>query len=265
MIVNMDAPIIRISFFLLVFVFFAWLEAQYPRRKQIVSLKKRWITNFSMSLISHVFLQLILPLSAVFIAILASDKNIGLFNHLNWPVFIEGVLIILLLDLSMYIQHVLSHKIPIIWQIHKVHHADRELDTSTAVRFHPLEIFLSIFYKGSVILILGPSALLVLLFEIILSSSAIFNHANLRLPVVIDEAIRKLIVTPDMHRLHHSVIKNESNKNYGFNFSFWDRIFGTYLKLTPEYHKKMALGLKNHQTINTNQLMWNLWLPFFKK
>ena len=180
MIVNMDAPIIRISFFLLVFVFFAWLEAHYPRRKQIVSLKKRWITNFSMSLISHVFLQLILPLSAVFIAILASDKNIGLFNHLNWPVFIEGVLIILLLDLSMYIQHVLSHKIPIIWQIHKVHHADRELDTSTAVRFHPLEIFLSIFYKGSVILILGPSALLVLLFEIILSSSAIFNHANLK-------------------------------------------------------------------------------------
>ena len=159
-----------------------------------------------------------LPLSAVLIAVLASDNNFGLFNNIEWPVFIEGALVFLLLDFSIYIQHVLSHKIPILWQIHKVHHSDRELDTSTAVRFHPLEIYISMLYKSIVIIVLGPSAVLVLIFEIVLSSSAIFNHANLKLPAKIDRLLRKTIVTPDMHRLHHSVRECESSKNYGFNF-----------------------------------------------
>ena len=265
MVVNMDMPIIRISLFLFILVFFALLENFYPRRRPVCNTKERWRTNFSISIISQILLQLMLPLSAVLTAVLASDNNFGLFNNIEWPILIEGVLVFLLLDFSIYIQHVLSHKVPIIWQIHKVHHSDRELDTSTAVRFHPLEIYISMLYKISVILILGPSAVLVIIFEIVLSSSAIFNHANLKLPTKIDGLLRKVIVTPDMHRLHHSVRECESNKNYGFNFSFWDRSFGTYLKLSDEYHKKMTLGLESHQSTNTNRLIWSLLLPFVKK
>ena len=265
MVVDMDTPIIRISLFMFVLVFFALLENFYPRRRPGGNTKERWKTNFSISIISQVLLQLMLPLSAVLIAVLASGNNFGLFNNIEWPVFIEGALVFLLLDFSIYIQHVLSHKIPILWQIHKVHHSDRELDTSTAVRFHPLEIYISMLYKSIVIIVLGPSAVLVLIFEIVLSSSAIFNHANLKLPAKIDRLLRKTIVTPDMHRLHHSVREFESSKNYGFNFSFWDRIFDTHLKVSDEYHKKMNLGLESHQSINTDRLIWSLWLPFIKK
>ena len=158
----------------------------------------------------------------------------------------------------------MSHRVPFFWRFHKVHHTDRDLDASSAVRFHPVEILLSMLYKCGIVLIIGPAALAVLIFEIVLNASAIFNHANLKLPLGADKVLRLFIVTPDMHRVHHSVIERETNRNFGFNLSVWDRIFRSY-KAQPEAgHDGMTIGLSEHQSSAPSQLFWSLKLPFAK-
>lgn len=226
---------------------------------------RRWGTNLSMVVVGSASLTILGPLIAVGVAAWASVNNWGVFNLVDWPIWIEFALAFIILDFTIWFQHVLSHKIPLLWRLHKVHHADRDLDASSGVRFHPLEILFSMLYKCGVVLLLGPAVLAVVVFEVVLNGTAIFNHANMRLPKGFDKALRKVIVTPDMHRVHHSVILSESQKNYGFNFSIWDKLFHTYQAEPVKGQVGMTIGLNEAQVDGTQKLFWSLILPFKSK
>lgn len=254
----------RLSIFLGALILFSSLEALFPRRKRSLPRQGRWITHLGITVIDSLVLRLLGPLTAMAVALWAAGQGIGLFNLTDWPIWIEVLAAFILLDFAIYLQHVISHRVPLFWRFHKVHHTDRDLDASSAVRFHPIEILLSMLYKCGVVLLIGPAALAVLIFEIVLNASAIFNHANLKLPLWLDKVLRFIIVTPDMHRVHHSVIEGETNRNFGFNFSIWDRLCGTY-KAQPEAgHDGMTIGLSEHQDTAPTQLLWSLKLPFAK-
>lgn len=185
----------------------------------------------------------------------------GLFNQLNWPIWVEIVLSILLLDFAIWAQHLITHKVPLFWRFHRVHHADRDMDVTTAVRFHPVEILASMLLKIGLVYLLGPQALAVLLFEVLLNGTALFNHANISLPRAVDRIVRLVLVTPDMHRVHHSVLRAEHDSNFGFALSIWDRIFGTYVSQPAGGHDGMKVGLQ-WQDERPARLGWALWLPF---
>ena len=254
----------RMGIFAGLLVLFCVLEAIFPRRKRIARRLVRWRTNMVMVIISTLSLRLLGPLLAIGVAAWASVEHIGLFNLTDWPLWIEIPLAFIALDFAIYIQHVISHRVPLFWRFHKVHHTDRDLDASSALRFHPVEILASMIYKCGLIFIIGPAGLTVLIFEIALNGSAMFNHANLHLPLGLDKILRRLIVTPDMHRVHHSVIKGETNSNYGFNFSIWDRLFRTYRAQPKAGHDGMTIGLREYQTNDPEKLWWSLKLPFAK-
>ncbi len=226
---------------------------------------RRWATNLSMVVTGSVSLLILGPLIAVGVAAWASMNGWGIFNFVDWPIWVEAGLAFIILDFTIWFQHVLSHKIPVLWRLHKVHHADRDLDASSGVRFHPLEILFSMLYKCGVVVLLGPAVLAVVIFEIVLNGTAIFNHANMKLPKWLDSGLRKIIVTPDMHRVHHSVILSESQKNYGFNFSLWDRVFRTYQAEPAKGQIGMTIGLENAQVDGTQNLLWSLVFPFRNK
>jgi sterol desaturase/sphingolipid hydroxylase (fatty acid hydroxylase superfamily) len=206
--------------------------------------------------------MLAVPLAGTAAAAYASAHGIGIFNWLDWPGWIETALTIAVLDFAIWAQHVATHKVPVLWRVHQVHHADVDIDVTTAVRFHPVEIGLSVLWKMICVLILGPSVLAVVLFEIILNAGAMFSHANIALPLPLDRALRRLIVTPDMHRVHHSVARREHDSNYGFNLSVWDRLFGTYTENPEKGHDAMTIGLPAYQSVEPTQLSWSLSLPF---
>jgi len=193
------------------------------------------------------------------------DHQIGLLNQVAWPEWFKVVMALLVLDLAIWAQHLASHKIPLFWRLHQVHHADRDIDVTTAVRFHPVEIALSMLWKIVVVVVLGASPLAVFLFEVILNACAMFNHANIALPRTLDRVLRLLIVTPDMHRVHHSVLRSEHNRNYGFNLSLWDRLFRTYLAQPQAGHQDMTIGLDPYQTEAPTRFAWSLALPFRKR
>lgn len=254
----------RISIFMGLLMLFCALEAFFPRRARIAKRRQRWPTNMIMMIISTVLIRMLGPIAAMSMALWVSTQHIGLLNLVELPAGLEIVLGFIALDFMIYLQHVLSHKIPLFWRFHKVHHTDRDLDASSALRFHPVEIVASMVYKCGVILLIGPAVLTVLIFEMVLNGAAMFNHANMRLPLALDKALRAIIVTPDMHRVHHSVIERETNSNYGFNFSIWDRLFRTYRAQPEAGHEGMTLGLEEHQTDAPNTLLWSLMLPFAK-
>ncbi len=208
-------------------------------------------------------LAIAMPLLAVGAAIDADAKGWGLFNALSLPLWLEIALTILILDFLIWGQHVITHKIPLLWRLHQVHHADPDFDVTTAIRFHPLEIALSMILKIGAVYALGPAALAVILFEILLNGMAMFNHANLRLPLRLDAALRRIIVTPDMHRVHHSVHRAEHDTNYGFSLSIWDQLFGTYRPQPDGGHEGMKVGLQ-WQDARPTRLAWSLLLPFRK-
>lgn len=245
-----------------VLLLFSTLEALFPKRKRTQSRLRRWLTNLSLVVSGSIGLMVLGPLVAVGVAAWARQNEWGVLNLVHWPVWLEFGLAFLVLDFSIWLQHVTTHKIPVLWRLHKVHHADRDLDASSGVRFHPIEILLSMLFKCVIVLWLGPTVLAVLIFEIALNATAIFSHANLKLPKGLDSALRALIITPDMHRVHHSVIMAESQTNYGFNFSFWDRLFSTYQAEPTNGQTGMTLGLKEAQTEKTQTIGWSLWLPF---
>ena len=260
----MSETVLRFSIFAGALILFSALEALFPRRKRSLPRQGRWLTHLCVTVIDSLAVRLLGPLTAMAVAIWASNKGIGLFNLTHWPPLIEIFLAFIFLDFAIYLQHVISHRVPLLWRFHKVHHTDRDLDASSAVRFHPVEILLSMLYKCGLVLLIGPAALAILIFEIVLNASAIFNHANLRLPIGLDKVLRVFIVTPDMHRVHHSVIEGETNSNYGFNFSLWDRLCRTY-KVEPQAgHDGMTIGLSEHQSTETAKLFWTLKLPFAK-
>jgi len=247
--------------FVAVLVLMLLLEGLFPRKKRVQPRETRWFTNIGIVVIDSLLVRLLLPVAAIGTAEFASAKNWGLFNLIDLPVWFEIVIAILILDCLIYWQHVASHYFPILWRVHQVHHLDRDIDTTTGIRFHPIEILLSMLYKMVCVLLLGPAALAVFLFEVILNASAMFNHANLSLPLKLDRFLRTIIVTPDMHRVHHSVRPNETNSNYGFNLSIWDRMFGSYIPQPEDGHGDMVIGLSEVQDDKPSSLLWTLMRP----
>ncbi len=261
-----NTDILRLVIFLSLFAAFAVLEWLSPRRVARWSRAHRWATNGAIMVLGAVLLRglaLLLPLLAVGAALDAAQRGWGLFNALAWNPWIEGVLAFLLLDLAIWTQHLVTHKIPVLWRFHRVHHADGDFDVTTAIRFHPIEIAASMLLKIAVIYALGPPAIAVLVFEVALNGTALFNHANLALPRGLDRALRLVLVTPDMHRVHHSDDRAEHNSNFGFCLSIWDRIFRTYRAQPAAGHDAMTIGL-DWQDDRPSQLGWSLLLPFRK-
>ena len=254
--------VIRFAVFAGVFVLMAVLEAVFPRKDRALPRAQRWLTNGGFVVIDTLALRLVLPVLAVGMAEIAARNGWGLFNSLALPFWLEVALAFVILDLLIYAQHVATHKIPVLWRLHKVHHADRDIDATTGVRFHPVEIVLSMTYKLLCVVILGAPALAVFLFEVVLNAAALFNHANVRLPSGVDRIARRVIVTPDMHRVHHSVHRQETDSNYGFFLSIWDRMFRTYIAEPRDGHDAMTIGLSGYQDDKPARLLWSLWLPF---
>lgn len=257
---NLD--VLRPGFFFGVLVLMMTLERLLPRRKLEHPVLHRWRTNLSMIVIATVAVRLLLPVTSIGMATIVNDRGWGLFLVLDWPTLVEMVAAVLILDFAIYLQHVASHRFSILWRFHQVHHADPDFDATTGIRFHPVEILLSMLYKFILIILLGPSVLAVILFEIVLNATAVFNHANVRIPLGLDRLIRLLIVTPDVHRIHHSVIRNEQDSNYGFNLTIWDRLCGTWTEQPQYSHSAMQIGLDNYPGNDPTILRWGLMLPF---
>ena len=234
---------IRLAFFFGVLAAVAAWEVVAPRRALSVGRAARWPNNLGIVFLNTLIARAIFPLGAVGVALAAGAKGWGLFGALDLPFWIEAVLAFLLLDLAIYLQHVLFHAVPALWRLHRMHHADLDFDLTTGTRFHPIEIVLSMTIKAGTIMALGAPALAVLAFEIALSATAMFNHANARLPAPLDRVLRFLVVTPDMHRVHHSIFPAETNSNFGFNLPWWDRLFGTYRAQPEMGHEKMTVGI----------------------
>ena len=259
--------LIRLAIFLGLFSALALGEALLPRRVRALPRRKRWLTNWAISLLNTVALRLLafaLPLLAVGAALDAGQHGWGLFNVLTWPSWIEILLAVLFFDFAIWLQHLITHKVPLLWRLHRVHHADTELDVTTAIRFHPVEIALSMGLKIGLVYLLGPAALAIVVFEILLNGTALFNHSNLALPLWLDRRLRLFLVTPDMHRVHHSVLRAEHDSNYGFSLAIWDRLFGTYIAQPAAGHEQMKIGLE-WQDERPTKLGWSLWLPFAKR
>ncbi|MEE9319615.1 MAG: sterol desaturase family protein [Granulosicoccus sp.] len=254
--------VIRLGAFASVLVALAVLEASLPRKKRRHPRAGRWVTNLLLVVIDNIALRIFVPVSAMTAAVYFESKGWGLFNLLGWTQWLEIVLSVLLLDMLVYWQHVLTHRITFIWTFHRVHHADPDFDVTTAVRFHPVEIVLSMLYKLVCIWVLGPAAVAVFAFEVLLNACAMFNHANLNLPDRLDRLIRIVLVTPDMHRVHHSVLPHEQNSNFGFGLSVWDKIFSTYTIQPEDGHENMRIGLATEQTGRPASLKWSLFEPF---
>lgn len=256
---------LRISAFLGILLLMVALESLAPRRVLTQARTRRWGTNLAIVFIGSLLVRamgaLAAPLLAVGAALWAAEHGVGLFHVIDVPTWLAFIATLVLLDLLVWGQHWASHRLPLFWRLHRVHHADRDIDASTALRFHPLEFVVSMLIKVAAVLLLGPSAVAVVIFEIVLNGTAIFNHANVRLPPALDRVLRLFIVTPDMHRVHHSVHAGEHNRNFGFNLSIWDRLFGTYVAQPRDGHHGMHIGLPAYQFDAPNTLWWSLKLP----
>ncbi len=260
---------LRLAVFVGVLSIMALLEFVIPKRPLGFSKIQRWTTNgffiIAGAIVIRIMAALPVPLAAVAAAYYAETQGWGLLNMVEWPFWVELVLSLALLDMAIYFQHWASHKIPVLWMFHKVHHSDVDIDVTTAIRFHPIEIGLSMLYKIILIFILGPAAAAVMLFEMILNGCAMFNHANIALPKWLDSFVRIFLVTPDMHRIHHSKIRTETDSNYGFSISLWDRLFRTYIAQPKMGHDLMDIGLPEHQNANPTKILWTLKFPFSKE
>jgi sterol desaturase/sphingolipid hydroxylase (fatty acid hydroxylase superfamily) len=236
-------PLIRLSVFFGVFAAMAAWELAAPRRGQEIGRGWRWPNNLGVVIVDTVVLRLFFPTAAVGLALVGEAHGWGLLNNLDWPVWIEIVIAVTALDLVIYFQHVLFHAVPVLWRLHRMHHADLEFDVTTGVRFHPVEILLSMVIKFGAVSALGASAVGVLAFEVLLNATSMFNHGNVRLPRRLDTVLRWIVVTPEMHRVHHSVERRETDSNFGFNLPWWDRLFGTYRAEPEAGHERMVIGI----------------------
>jgi len=261
-----NEALLRAGCFFGVFTIMLVWELVAPRRLLSVSKMLRWSSNLGLLLVNIVVLRLLFPVAAVGMALYASEKGWGLFNLLELPFWVEVCAAIILLDLLIYGQHMLMHLVPVLWRLHRVHHADLDIDLTTGSRFHTLEIIFSMLLKSLAILILGPAVFAVLVFEVVLNLMSIFNHSNVSLPKPVDRIVRRLLVTPDMHRVHHSIILQETNSNYGFNLSIWDRLFKTYIDQPRLGHDDMTIGIPGFRDpAQVDKLPGMLLLPFVNK
>lgn len=257
---------VRLGAFGLVFVSIAVLELWSPRleRAELVGAFKarRWFTNLAVVVLSSTVLRILLPVTALGAAMFAQDRQWGLFHLVSVNPVLSGVVAFVVLDFAVWAEHLASHKIPLLWRVHKMHHADTGIDVTTGLRFHPVEIILSMLWKMAVVVALGAPVVAVLVFEVVLNATAMFNHSNIRLPLGFDRLLRRVVVTPDMHRVHHSTLRRETDSNYGFNLPVWDRLFGTYIDQPRAGHDAMSIGLSEFRDRRPSKLFWSLGLPF---
>jgi sterol desaturase/sphingolipid hydroxylase (fatty acid hydroxylase superfamily) len=256
---------IRISSFFVILLLLAIWELLTPRRVLTTSKKLRWFNNLTIVLLDSVLVRLLFPLLPVSVAVLAHERGWGLLQHLASPYLFEVILAVILLDFVIYLQHVLFHSIPFLWRFHMMHHTDLDLDVTSGVRFHPIEIIISTGIKLTAVWLLGPSAMAVIIFEIALNGISMFNHSNIFIPLNLDRILRLIIVTPDMHRVHHSVIRKETDSNYGFTLPWWDRLLGTYRAQPDKGHQEMTIGISRLLDDKQQSLLWLLTIPFRKK
>jgi sterol desaturase/sphingolipid hydroxylase (fatty acid hydroxylase superfamily) len=237
-------PYIRLGAFAGVFIVMAVWEFVVPRRKQTIGRGWRWPNNLGVVIVDTLLVRILFPTTAVGLAMLAEARGFGFFNILALPTWVGVVASVVILDLAIYLQHVLFHAVPALWRLHRMHHADLEFDVSTGLRFHPIEILLSMVIKFTVVAALGAPAVAVLIFEVLLNATSMFNHGNVRIATGLDRMLRWIVVTPDMHRVHHSILSRETNSNFGFNLPWWDRLFGTYRAQPTAGHDGMTIGIE---------------------
>ena len=258
-------PLIRLGFFFgILVIMFLW-EMAAPRRPLSTSKITRWISNLGMVMIDSITVRLVFPAALTGVAILAQQRGWGLFNQLELSDVSKIIFSVLILDLAIYLQHVMFHSAPLLWRLHMVHHSDMDIDVTTGVRFHPIEIMLSLGIKMMAVILIGAPPASVLIFEIILNGTSMFNHGNVRYSQRIDSFLRLLVVTPEMHRVHHATIRWETNSNLGFNFPWWDRLFGTYRDQPAKGHLEMTIGLDQYKEPQKLTLPWLIVLPFIGK
>ncbi|NOH63316.1 sterol desaturase family protein [Vibrio sp. RE88] len=257
-----NPDLIRLSFFLSVLILCGLWEWLTPRKKLTQNKLYRWMNNLGLVAFNSVFLGIFMPVLAFEAANVAIKQQWGLLNHLDFPFLAEVIMCVIFLDLAIYLQHLVFHKVPWLWRLHRMHHADQDIDVTTGSRFHPIEIVLSMWIKIALVVALGISPLAIIVFEIILNASAMFNHSNAKLPFKVDAALRKVIVTPDMHRVHHSVITRETHSNFGFFLSIWDRWFGTYIAQPERGHDEVKIGIPLFQRPREQWLDKMLTQPF---
>jgi len=256
--------VIRLGFFAGIFGLMAIWEILAARRELTTGKGRRWVGNLSLVALDTLIVRLLFPTAAVGMASMVQGLGWGVLNVVSVPYWAAVLISVVVLDLAIYLQHVMFHALPALWRLHMVHHADLDLDVTSGSRFHPIEIVLSMFIKLGVIAVLGPPLLGVLIFEVVLNGLAMFNHANARIPLPLDRVLRWIIVTPDMHRVHHSVERPEHNTNFGFNLSCWDRVLGTYKDQPARGHEGMTIGLKSFRERTWQSLPRLLAMPFFR-
>ncbi len=256
-------PMIRLGCFAGVLLLMALWEFLAPRRRLTVARPVRWTSNLGLTALNTLAVRFLVPLGAIGTAVLAQERGWGLLNNVSVPAWLAVVLSVVALDLFIYLQHVMFHAVPLLWRLHMVHHADLDFDTTTGVRFHTIEILLSMGIKMAAVVLLGAPAVGVVAFEVLLNATSLFNHGNVRFPVRLDRLLRLLVVTPEMHRVHHSVIPSETNSNFGFNLPWWDFLFGTYKAQPADGHEQMTIGLEQFRDEKrADRLHWMLLLPF---
>ena len=254
---------IRLIFFFAIFALMTWWEIKAPKRALTVSKALRWTNNLGLVALNSLILRLLFPAAAVGMAVFCVDNGWGILNVYEIPFALAVIASIIAMDFVVYLQHVLVHAVPGLWRLHRVHHADLDYDVTTGARFHPIEIVLSMLIKFATIIVIGPPVVAVVLFEVILNAMAMFNHGNVGLPPALDKVLRFFVVTPDMHRVHHSTEDNETNSNFGFNLSIWDRAFGTYIDQPREGHLNMEIGIHKYRDLKqVATLPGMLMLPF---
>lgn len=257
-----NEPLIRLAAFAAIFAAMAAWEILAPRREQRLGRGTRWPGNIGVVVLDTVLVRLVFPTTAVGLALLAEARGWGLFNALELPIWASVPLAVMVLDLAIYLQHVLFHAVPALWRLHRMHHADLEFDVTTGARFHPIEILLSMGIKLGVVAAVGTPAVAVLIFEVLLNATSMFNHSNVRMPARIDRVLRWIVVTPDMHRVHHSIVARETNSNFGFNLPWWDRLFGTYRAQPAAGHLGMTIGIDQFRDPVEQRLDRMLTQPF---
>jgi len=259
-------PAIRLAFFFGVFAVMGLWETLEPRRPAPLGRWARWPSNLGIVALNAVLVRLLLPTTAVALALVGEREGWGLLHHFALPGWVALPVAVIALDLVVYLQHVMVHAVPVLWRLHRVHHADLHFDVTTGARFHPIEILLSMLIKFAAILVIGPSPEAVVVFEVLLNATAMFNHGNVRLPTALDRWLRWVVVTPDMHRVHHSVEDDETNSNFGFNLPWWDRLFGTYRNQPRGGHAGMTIGIHGwRDPRQVDRLPGMLALPFLGK
>jgi sterol desaturase/sphingolipid hydroxylase (fatty acid hydroxylase superfamily) len=257
-----NEPLVRLFFFAGIFAAMAAWEILAPRREQQLGRGIRWPSNVGVVVLDTVLVRLVFPTTAVGLALLAEARGWGLLYALELPIWASVPLAVMALDLAIYLQHVLFHAVPVLWRLHRMHHADLEFDVTTGARFHPIEILLSMAIKLGVVAALGAPAVAVLLFEVLLNATSMFNHSNVRMPTGLDRVLRWIVVTPDMHRVHHSIVARETNSNFGFNLPWWDRLFGTYRDQPAAGHEAMTIGIEQFRDPTEQRLDRMLTQPF---